>query len=137
MTDNEIIKALKCFYGKEVSCKDCAYKTNAFACITNVARDAIDLINRQQAEIERLKAMNQSKLDTIHDLQTEIESLKIENESLRSAAHSYKLHYNEARAEAVKEFAERLKGKIDVVYSIKHLQDNIDNLVKEMVGDTE
>lgn len=39
-----------------------------------------DLINRQQAEIVRLKSMNQAKLDTIHDLQAENEVL---NEKLQ------------------------------------------------------
>ena len=34
-----------------------------------------DLINRQQAEIVRLKSMNQAKLDAIHDLQAENEAL--------------------------------------------------------------
>ena len=34
-----------------------------------------DLITRQQAEIVRLKSMNQAKLDAIHDLQTENEAL--------------------------------------------------------------
>ena len=33
------------------------------------------LIDRQQAEIVRLKSMNQAKLDAIHDLQTENEAL--------------------------------------------------------------
>lgn len=63
MTDNEIIKALKCFCGKVVSCNDCAYKTDPFTCITNVARDALDLIDRQKEEIERLKAaINEHKI---------------------------------------------------------------------------
>ena len=33
------------------------------------------LIDRQQAEIVRLKSMNQAKLDAIHDLQAENEAL--------------------------------------------------------------
>lgn len=33
------------------------------------------LIDRQQAEIVRLKSMNQTKLDAIHDLQAENEAL--------------------------------------------------------------
>lgn len=74
----------------------------------------------------------------INRQQSEIESLKIENQSLRSAANSYKLHYNEARTEAVKEFAERLKAT-----KFKHDNDyiiyaaNIDVLMKEMTGDAE
>lgn len=37
--------------------------------------------------------------------------MKIENQSLRSAENSYKIHYNEAKSEAIKEFAERLKDE--------------------------
>ena len=103
MTDNEIIKALD-------YCKDC---------YANINIDIIDLINRKQAEIEKLT---------------------IENQSLRMAANSYKLHYNEAKSEAYKEFAERLKsylllnkkGEMSVISF-----ENVDYLLKEMVGETE
>ena len=72
MTDNEIIKALECC--KKDDCDNCP---NDFGnCCANLAGCSLDLINRKQAEIERLKAMNQSKLDTIHDLQAEIAVLK-------------------------------------------------------------
>lgn len=57
----------------------------------NVAKHALNFIERQQAEIERLKSMNQAKLDTIHDLQEELST---------------------AKAEAIKEFAERLKCRL-------------------------
>ena len=43
-----------------------------------------DLIDRQQAEIVRLKSMNQAKLDAIHDLQAENEAL---NEKLINALY--------------------------------------------------
>lgn len=89
MTDNEIIKALECCgfeYGNLCSVCPKYEKDNDF-CQEELHNYAIDLINRQQAEIERLK---------------------IENQSLRSAANSCKLHYNEARAEAVKEFVENV-----------------------------
>ena len=117
MTDNEIIKALECLCGNEIPCRDCAYKSDAFACRRMTAIDAIGLINRQRSEIE---------------------GLKIENQSLRSAAVSYSIHYNTARAEAIKEFAERLKET-----KFKHDNDyiiyakNIDVLVKEMAGNAE
>ena len=64
----------------------------------------------------------------------EIEKLKIENQSLRAAANSYKIHYNKARTEAVKDFAEILcKDRISndpVVIAVK-----IE--LKEWLGDTE
>lgn len=87
------------------------------------------------------KTMNVSrkylhKIDLISRQQAEIENLKIENQSLRSAANSYKIHYDEARAEAVKEFAYRLKERqqtfIGDEYTYKFIYlIEIDNLVKE------
>ena len=81
----------------------------------------------------------------------EIEALKIKNQSLRSAANSYKLHYNEASAEAIKEFAEELKEKLElcdivvesgnfgitikVGYETVYVLNAIYNLIKEMVGE--
>ena len=82
------------------------------------------------------------------NIKSEIEMLKIENQSLRSAVNSYKLHYNETSAEAIKEFTERLKNKIktecnpygkptfDYNTSLAIMR-YIDNLVKEMVGEKE
>lgn len=52
---------------------------------------------------------------SISDCQAEIERLKIENQSLRGAANSYKIHYNEVKAEAYKEFAERAIGRVEKV----------------------
>lgn len=74
------------------------------------------------------------------NIKSEIERLKIENQSLRSAANSYKLHYNEAKSEAIKEFTERLKDESfedDGYYCDIVLVDDIDGLLKEMAGETE
>lgn len=87
MTDKEIIKTLECCTKGE-DCKHCPLIKEWPYCSDDIMVDALALIKHQQAEIE---------------------ALKIENQSLRSAANSYKLHYNKARTEAVKEFAERLK----------------------------
>ena len=82
------------------------------------------------------------------NIKSEIEMLKIENQSLQVVANSYKLHYNETSAEAIKEFTERLKNKIktecnpygkptfDYDTSLA-IMCYIDNLVKEMVGETD
>ena len=79
-------------------------------------------------------------LDLINQQQAEIEALKIENQSLRAAANSYKLHYNEARAEAVKEFAEKLKFVwFDNRYDSPDIDFDyfVDILVETLAGDTE
>lgn len=111
LTDEEIIKRLE----------RCVKRGNR-----NYDTDIVfDLINRQKAEIERLKG------STIVNNIMEGQRIK-----------------REAKAEAYKEFAERLKNKIktecnpygaptfDYDTSIKILN-FIDNLVKEMVGEEE
>ena len=131
MTDNEIIKALECLRGNAFDCGECPYCSCYPApCEQQVAKDALFLITRQQTEIERLKN---------RDMQVEV-SDKLERE---------------IKAEAVKEFAERLKeqdGYDNHVFDdcasilvpkeylkgrdekIKEVWTTIDNLVKEMVG---
>ena len=74
MTDKEIIKALKCCINYD--CDNCP---DTFGnCEHNAMRNALDIINRQQEEIERLK---------------------IENQSLRGAANSYKIYYEGLKSE--------------------------------------
>ena len=115
LTDNEIVKALECCI--DCKCKECpCYKNieGEMYCTEIDEEEIIDLINRQKAEIERLN---------------------IELQSMRSAANSYKWHYETAKSEAIKEFAERLKEKAsrgfwdELAYADV---DDIDNLVKEM-----
>ena len=91
LTDKEIIKDLECC----ANCEDCFYGiTNCslgeeVECRSLLAQNTLDLINRQQAELD---------------------NLKVKNQSLRSAANSLKMHYEEAQAEV-----ERLKRELDLV----------------------
>ena len=94
MTDNEIIKALKLCTSEHMGCEDgCPYRLGE--CLDDGYRskpmkDALDLINRQKAEIERLK--NAYK-QCARERDTFLEELKTE------------------KTEAYKEFAERLHQK--------------------------
>ena len=125
MTDKEIIKALNMatnIDGLHICCID--YENNPEKpTFLSIKSDIVDLINRQQAEIERLKGYNK-------DLQDEIEELK-------EVYHATKVGWATAKAEAIKEFEERLKEiyrNIPTLWgtvAVKH----IDNLVKEMVGE--
>lgn len=55
MTDTEIIKALECCTTKGAKCSDCpAFKKVDRSDCKKYFRGAIDLINSQKAEIERL-----------------------------------------------------------------------------------
>lgn len=70
MTDNEIIKALVCCMEGtgRTNCENCPL-TNEY-CRKELPRLALDLINRQQAEIERLEYCNEvniSSIGTLHE----------------------------------------------------------------------
>ena len=76
MTDNEIIKALECFAidkdFDETHCIGCAFEHQF--CTANMSEDiaipALDLINRQKAEIERYKKNDEfisKKCDSIQE----------------------------------------------------------------------
>lgn len=56
MTDEQIIKALEWHSNNETHCSACPYEEHSIThyCIDMVIEDALDLINRQKAEIERL-----------------------------------------------------------------------------------
>lgn len=109
MTDSEIIKALDCC--KYDDCNNCPNVVDN--CHANLIDYAISLINRQKAEIKRLKEEN-NHFANIGKMDSKIKS------------------------EAIKEFAEKLLNtwwhngyeSPDVDFD-----DFIYNLVKEMVGE--
>jgi hypothetical protein len=117
MLDNMIIKPLECcgeIDGKY--CNTCAYQ-HENECVISLSRNALDLINRQKAEIESLNEKEQVLIFQLY----------------------------EERKKAIKEFAERLKKSAfdcDVSFGFgkEHYTKvvtviEIDDLVKEMVGD--
>ena len=56
MTDNEIIKALECCASVDDGClTDCPLYDGDDSCFSTLLKPILDLINRQQAEIERLQ----------------------------------------------------------------------------------
>ena len=142
MIDKEIIKALEIHINE-------FDKTGISVDNNRLDKLTLDLINRQQAEIIRLKSMNQSKLDAIHDLraQNEILSKNADAAFQEGLNERRELFEPEIKAEAIKEFTERLKNKIktecnpygkptfDYDTSVAIMR-YIDNLVKEMVGET-
>lgn len=144
MTDEQIIKALKCCVKTEFI-SDCAKcKMFAFDCKDILIENALDLINRQKAEIEELKTEIERMEDENYTLKNKIE---IRDNLIEQLGSDINIKYNtiytmreklkNSKSEAIKEFAERLKkhsfvdnlsldGK-ETVYV-----DDIDKLVKEM-----
>lgn len=137
MTDNEIIKALECMLGirnndieYSIDCHGCAFDDNSICsenCSEGIAKAAFDLINRQMAEIERLKDYNSNLIDR---------NTALSNEVLESKA--------KAKIEAYKEFADKLKQhkrKMNgwdwsgAFWDSAVLVEVIDNILKEMKGE--
>lgn len=150
-TDEEIKSSLEVI-ATTGNCNECKIRNCKWGtcnCSQITANAALDLINRQKAEIERLKSMNQAKLDCIHDLQNENEILS------RNADTAFQDGLNERRdlfapeikAEAYKEFAEKAKENFqNIEYSadtdrktvwVLHsvAAETLDNLLKEMIGE--
>lgn len=116
LTDAEIKKALECC--SKAQCEQdcvvlgCPYYLEE-QCSNKIVVDALDLINRKDEEIERLKA---------------------EIRNTDNALASLDRPLIEIKSEAYKEFAERLKGKALVPYGCLSVVCgcDIDNALKEL-----
>lgn len=93
-TDDEIMKALECCKSQE--CGECSRLCNDFPdsheCKVDLMEKVYSLINCQKAEIERLN---------------------VELVGMRGACESYKMHYDNAKAE-IAELQRRLQEGIDL-----------------------
>ena len=123
MTEEKIINALKLHASEKSKCLDCPYYHEQ-ACSYDMAIDALDLINRQKAEIEKLtyQVNRLKKYDEERDIRL--------HERLTATA----------RAEAIKELMFNLDNEISTYSSAGHdlnVYAWLKNYVKEMVGDTE
>lgn len=142
MTDNEIIKALKCCIdvcdGK--SCHLCSLYDDAH-CQDVLLIKSIDLIKRQQAEIEELGYKLGALLCYVTNgkLSKSTYPLATMKTAVDDAITD---DCNDAKSEAVKEFVERLKKKARVPKELLGVSENkkihekdIDEVLKEMVGE--
>jgi hypothetical protein len=146
MTDAEIIKALECCSTTE-TCDQCPLWSESCNNGSVLHKYSLDLINRQQAEIEdarngvkSFKNKYENALDVVRDKQELIAQLENDKEKLAISYANAVGRNMTIKAESIKEFAERLKGKfaifqyVSVVFYSKAIS-IIDNLVKEMVGE--
>lgn len=127
MTDNEIIKALECCIVEgEMMCNKCPLESECahYPFDDIKAMYALDLIKRQQAEIERLKEEREMLL----------KECKRCGRRKDKRTRKLKNQLKTARKKAVNEFAERLKEKYMTPYPyvFEIAKSDIDNLVKEM-----
>ena len=142
MTDNEIIKALECCknsLSEKDACRDCPlYEEEEVTCITILSKNALDLINRQKAEIDILIRKKDSLRDEIAELQAENERLEDLSDQLGDDV-DIKLNYiydlkeklTKAKAEAIKEFAKLVTRRLNCNTSRGAYLLNIMNEVKK------
>lgn len=152
LTDNEIIKALECCKEEEVICFECPYKKEN-GCMEKLSDDALALINRLQAEIKFAENINHLQMEELQSLKDknkvlanelanslqDCENKQAENEKLRKSwkADVVSAIISGAKAEAYKEFAERLKEEFPKMLNRSESAFSylVDNLLKEMVGE--
>lgn len=123
--DEDVIKGLEvCSTNPDTCGRDCPYYALTPGCICKLTGDALDLINRQKAEIEKLN---------------------VELKAMRGAATSYRLELGEAiariatrKSEAIKEFANNVKRELAAfVVNVPEMRQVVDNTVKEMTEEVQ
>ena len=90
MTDKEIIKALE--HHQKHTCFECPLRDNEKSCSATISTLALDLINRQQAEIERFEQENLGLKDGFfqkHYKEKESQELLAVKEALKKARYDY------------------------------------------------
>lgn len=119
MTDKELINCAEGCVGGIPPCSiGCPFDDGSpetSECMNALITRLLDLINRQQAEIDILKA--------------DLKRVCAERDA-RTFTNNF------IKSEAIKEFARRLKCVVPQETGVIRCSD-IDNIVKEMVGDTE
>lgn len=122
MTDNETIKALECC-PKGIKCEECPL-LGTRDCMSKLYIDALDIINRQNAEIEKKDVEIDILIRKKETLGDEISELRVGGKRIRISYQDipvkmeriYRIGGENAlveaiKSEAYKEFAEMLKTK--------------------------
>ena len=132
LTDNEVKKALECCstYHDVRSCKNCPLDGK---CEPNLLEQyALDLINRREGENKKNETIIRFADKTIESLKAEVERLKANEEMAEGYADAL---VEMTKAEAYKEFAEKIKEKTKWLFSSVSINNEIDNLLNELVGE--
>lgn len=118
MNVDDIIRKLQCCGNQMYSCTDKRCKAKTLG-------DAVDLINRQKAEIERLTKENEQAIEKWHIL---------EKRTKERYAELYEEAKEVVRVKAIKEFWDRLQKDFPNLFAGQHpcTLSEIDFLVKEL-----
>ena len=140
-TNEDIISSLE-LIATTGNCNECKIRNCKWGtcnCSQITANAALELINRQKAEIERLEKIEIE----IDDFCRRLCRMRILNGSAIASYEDLQNYIQEEKSEAVKEFAEKLKEKsFKAIRNYGLTKDvievcDIDNLLKEMVGEEE
>ncbi len=124
MTEEEIIKALKCHKAVGTNtCDECPYQGKM--CSIILISDALDLINRQKAEIEKYEHIK----TTINEFWDILLKLKMAKRKEKPTLEELAEAIEEIEFEAIKEFAEKVK---DLFSPEDEVIGEIENIKKEM-----
>lgn len=158
-TDEEIMEALaNCAFSAHNpdACKECHYNNvGAPICIAYCTKDALELMYRQESESNRLQKEVSLVSILFQDLQEQAEEYRLKIENLQNVISNQQIEISakiekRIKAEAYKEFAEKLQAfckkiiaqkwnekaaPISWSYAYADFIDDIDNLLKEMVGE--
>lgn len=154
ITDREVIFGLNCCGNNEEYdtckfCGDCEFASYGEDCQVMLFAKSIDLIKKQQAEIKSLNGTLKAKDTVLHfsrfQGECDAEIVKTYQNIIIELFTAAIEDVNTARVEAIKEFAEKVKGFMDdvpmhseedfIYVDYFELRDKIDNLVNEMVGE--
>lgn len=147
LTDEQVIKALECCFSNK-SCKECPLDTNDtdISCLRTIRKEATRLCLRQKAEIEKYQHIK----ETVNGFWSELQKLSIFKDKDTPTLEELLEYIEQTKAEAIKEFWERLIEERLAVINLNGTTDKYaegyqdalcymegqgDNLVKEMVGD--
>lgn len=162
-TDEEIMEALaNCAFSAHNpdACKECHYNNvGAPICVASCTNDALDFMNRQKSEIEKLNIQLRELWNMASLYKAQGEKWEGYNENLLTANTALSNEILSAKAEAYKTFAEKLKEEfLNLQYNaktdrktvkIEELKEQMDwllhkvaietveNLLKEMTGEEE
>ena len=142
MTDNEIIKVLECCMQTEniSCCAKCSLRDKDY-CYSEVSKYALDLINRQKAEIERLQKHNSVVAHKHYD-----DGIKEFAEKVNELLERYSVIHENAEAaisdviecdnetiemQSVWDVHTLIKNEMSEYEEMYRLQDNIENIAKE------
>ena len=161
MSDEKIIKILECCAYND-GCKGCKYSKQCDGAEHLI--NALDLIKRQKAEIERLQKEVNLVSILFQDVQERAEEYKLKIENLQNVISNQQIEISakiekQIKSEAYKEFTEKLKEEfLNLQYNAKTDRKNVkieelkeqmdwllhavaietvENLLKEMVGEEE